>query len=316
MLNSFLVIFLFIVGLLLIIKGGDFFVDAATWFAEAFGIPKFIIGATVVSFATTLPELLVSLFASLKGNNVMAAGNAIGSVSANLGLIMGISIVCIPAMVKRSEFAFKGILMALTCALLWFFSRNGELNIFESIVMIMLFVIFMIENVLSAKKKIGADEKESVDKKEFLKNIVLFIIGIIGIVVGADMLVDNGSAIARMFGISEGIISVTIIAIGTSLPELVTTLTAISKKQSSLSIGNIIGANIIDLAVILPLCSLVAGGSSTVNHQTYAVDIPVCLGIIALSIIPPLLFKRLHRVQGILMLIVYFTYITYVCVTL
>ena len=131
-----LVIFLFLAGLLLIIKGGDFFVDSAVWFAEALNIPKFIIGATIVSFATTLPELLVSFFASLEGKNVMAAGNAIGSVSANLGLIMGISLLCIPAAVKRREFAFKGILMAATCLFLWLFSRDGNISILESIIML------------------------------------------------------------------------------------------------------------------------------------------------------------------------------------
>ena len=311
-----LVIFLFLAGLLLIIKGGDFFVDSAVWFAEALNIPKFIIGATIVSFATTLPELLVSLFASLEGKNVMAAGNAIGSVSANLGLIMGISLLCIPAAVKRREFAFKGILMAVTCLLLWLFSRDGNIGILESVIMLLCFVIFMTENTLVAKNNMSASEKNEIDKKDMGKNIALFIIGIAGIVFGSQLMVDNGSEIARMFGISEGIISVTIIAIGTSLPELVTTLTAISKKQSSLSVGNIIGANIIDLAVILPVCSLAAGGRAAVEMQTYAIDIPVCLGIILLAITPPLFFGRLYRSQGALMLICYASYIAYVCVTL
>lgn len=311
-----LVIFLFLAGLLLIIKGGDFFVDSAVWFAEALNIPKFIIGATIVSFATTLPELLVSLFASLEGKNVMAAGNAIGSVSANLGLIMGISLLCIPAAVKRKEFAFKGILMAITCLLLWLFSLNGNIGVWESIIMLLCFAMFMTENTLVAKNNISGSDKNEIDKKDIGKNIALFIIGIAGIVLGSQLMVDNGSEIARMFGVSEGIISVTIIAIGTSLPELVTTITAISKKQSSLSVGNIIGANIIDLAVILPICALAGGGNAAVEMQTYAIDIPVCLGIVILAITPPLLFGRLYRSQGALMLICYAFYIAYVCVTL
>ncbi len=314
--ESVLIIILFIAGLVLIIKGGDYFVDAASWFAEAFGIPKFIIGATVVSFATTLPELLVSLFASMQGKNLMAAGNAIGSVSANLGLIMGISVVCIPAVVKRSQFAFKGILMMVICAVLWFFARSGNIGIAPSILLLSLFLIFMAENISSAKKTSKDAETLSFTKKEAAKNVLFFLIGIAGIVIGADLMVDNGSEIARMFGISEGIISVTIIAIGTSLPELVTTLTAIAKKQSSLSIGNIIGANIIDLSVILPICSLVAKGNTPVAFQTYAIDIPVCLGIILISIIPPLIFQKLKRTQGVALLLVYAAYITYVCITI
>ena len=314
--SYFLVVLLFLIGLLLIIKGGDFFVDSAVWFAEALNVPKFIIGATIVSFATTLPELLVSLFASIQGKNIMAAGNAIGSVSANLGLIMGISVVCIPAAIKRGEFAFKGILMTLTCALLWLFARNGNIGIAESIIMLCVFALFMAENVLAAKKEMSASEKNEISRSDFGKNALLFIIGIAGIVAGSRLMVDNGSEIARIFGISEGIISITIIAIGTSLPELVTTVTAISKKQSSLSVGNIIGANIIDLAIILPICSLVSGGTAAVEAQTYAVDIPMCLGISLLAIAPPLIFGRLHRVQGALMLISYVAYITYACVTL
>lgn len=314
--SQLLVIVLFIIGLLLIIKGGDYFVDSAVWFAEALNVPKFIIGATIVSFATTLPELLVSLFASLSGKNVMAAGNAIGSVTANLGLIMGISLICIPAAVKRSEFAFKGTLMALVCALLWFFSKDGNLGTAESVIMLLFFALFMTENTLVAKKNISSSEKDEVDKKDLWKNILFFIIGIVGIVVGSQLLVDNGSEIARMFGISEGIISVTVIAIGTSLPELVTTLTAISKKQSSLSVGNIIGANIIDLCVILPLCSLVSAGGVSVEMQTYAIDIPVCFAIILMAIIPPLFFKRLFRSQGLLMLLSYAAYIAFICATL
>lgn len=314
--SHLIVIILFLIGLLLIIKGGDYFVDSAVWFAEALNVPKFIIGATIVSFATTLPELLVSLFASIEGKNVMAAGNAIGSVTANLGLIMGISLICIPSVIKRREFAFKGILMAVTCGLLWIFSKDGKLGILESIIMLLCFVIFMTENTLTAKNTMTSSDKEEISKKDLWKNIFFFIVGIAGIVLGSQLLVDNGSEIARMFGISEGIISVTIIAIGTSLPELVTTLTAISKKQSALSVGNIIGANIIDLAVILPICSLVSGGTAPVEMQTYAIDIPVCLGIIMMAIVPPLLFKRMYRIQGILMLVAYIAYIAFVCVTL
>ncbi|MDD6215008.1 MAG: calcium/sodium antiporter [Firmicutes bacterium] len=308
-----LVTVLFIIGLVLIIKGSDFFVDAAAWFAEISGIPKFIVGATVVSFATTLPELLVSLFASLQGKNLMAAGNAVGSVTANIGLIMAISIVCIPAVVKRNELAFKGILMAICCALLLVFARTGNFGILPSVVMLFIFAVFMTENIAAAKKSITETETVSSTKKEKLENLIKFIIGTAGIIVGAQLLVDNGTEIARMLGVSDGIIAVTLIAVGTSLPELVTTITAIIKKQSSLSIGNIIGANIIDLSVILPVCSLVAKGNTPIALQTYALDIPVCLAIILIAIVPPLITKKFSRIQGVVLLVSYATYIVYVC---
>lgn len=311
--NLIYVIIMFVIGLVLIVKGGDIFVDAATWIAEATGIPKFIIGATVVSFATTLPELLVSAIAATKGQNDMAIGNAVGSVTANVGLIMSISVICMPAIVKRKEIAFKGSLMILSVAALFAFSYSLQLSLWQSIVMIVIFAVFMIENIIDGKKSMSlSDEDESGPKatgKDVVINLLKFAIGAASIVVGADLLVDDGTILARKMGISEAIIGVTIIAIGTSLPELVTTITAITKKQSDLSIGNIIGANIIDLTMILPICGFLSGGVLPVGKQSAFLDMPVCLLVIAIAIIPTLIFKKLSRWQGILMASIYIGYI-------
>ena len=146
--NMIYVVIMFVLGLFFIVKGGDIFVDAATWIAEATGIPKFVIGATVVSFATTLPELLVSAIAATKGQNDMAVGNAVGSVTANVGLIMSISVLCMPALVKRKEVAFKGALMILAVAGLCVFSNNLSLSLWQSIILMAIFVVFMIENII------------------------------------------------------------------------------------------------------------------------------------------------------------------------
>lgn len=310
--NTIYVVIMFIIGLVLIVKGGDVFVDAATWIAEATGIPKFIIGATVVSFATTLPELLVSSIAAVKGQNDMAIGNAVGSVTANVGLIMSISVLCIPALVKRKEVAFKGALMILAVAALFAFSTDLNLNLWQSIIMIAIFAVFMVENLISGKKALGVAEEEQKPKvtaKAMAANIIKFIIGAAGIVVGADLLVDDGTVIATKLGVSEAIIGVTIIAVGTSLPELVTTLTAIAKKQSDLSIGNIIGANIIDLTMILPICAFLSGGTLPVGKQSAFLDMPICLLVICIAIIPTLIFKKLSRWQGALMVCIYIGYI-------
>ena len=163
--NIIYAVILFVIGLVLIVKGGDVFVDAATWIAEATGIPKFIIGATVVSFATTLPELLVSSIAAAKGQNDMAIGNAVGSVTANIGLIMSISVLCMPAVIKRSSVAIKGSLMILAVAALFAFSYDLDLNLWQSIIMIAIFAVFMIENIISGKKSLSADSGE-VEKTE------------------------------------------------------------------------------------------------------------------------------------------------------
>lgn len=310
--NIIFAVILFVIGIFFIVKGGDVFVDAATWIAEATGIPKFIIGATVVSFATTLPELLVSAIAATQGKNDMAVGNAVGSVTANVGLIMSISILCMPALVKRKEVAFKGFLMVGAVAALFVFTQSLSLSIWQSIIMIVIFAVFMVENIISGKASIGADgddEKPQINAKTVISNIAKFVIGAAGIVVGADLLVDDGTVIAKSLGVSEAIIGVTIIAVGTSLPELVTTITAIVKKQSELSIGNIIGANIIDLTLILPVCAFITNGSLPVGKQSAYLDIVICMTVIIIAIVPTVIFKKLSRWQGALMLCIYIAYI-------
>lgn len=307
--DTVITVALFALGLVLIIKGGDWFVDAAVWIANATGIPKFIIGATVVSLATTLPELTVSVTGVIDGELDMAVGNAVGSVTANIGLIMGISLVCLPAVIKRSQFWPKAVLMVAASALLWLTCSGGELTLTEGLLLLVIFALFIYDNIRSAKQNIGSEERESVDKKALPKMLLLFVLGIAAIVVGSQLLIDYGCKIAVLLGVPSAIIGVTMVAIGTSLPELVTTITAIAKKESSMSIGNIIGANVIDLTLILPICSMVAGGGLKIAEQSYALDMPVCLGVGLLAILPPLITGKLHRWQGVLLLLCYAAYV-------
>ena len=307
--DTVITVALFALGLLLIIKGGDCFVDAAVCIANATGIPKFIIGATVVSLATTLPELTVSVTGVIDGELDMAVGNAIGSVTANIGLIMGISLVCLPAVIKRSQFWPKAVLMVAASALLWLTCSGGELTLTEGLLLLVIFALFIYDNIRSAKQNISSEERESVDKKALPKMLLLFVLGIAAIVVGSQLLIDYGCKIAVLLGVPSAIIGVTMVAIGTSLPELVTTITAIAKKESSMSIGNIIGANVIDLTLILPICSMVAGGGLKIAEQSYALDMPVCLGVGLLAILPPLITGKLHRWQGVLLLLCYAAYV-------
>lgn len=307
--NIALTVFLFILGLVLIIKGGDWFVDAAVWFANLTGIPKFIVGATIVSIATTLPELTVSVTGVINGELDMAVGNAVGSVTANIGLIMGISLVCLPAAVKRSQLWLKAVLMSGAALLLWLLCSNGVLNFAPSLVLFVLFAIYIWDNIRDGKKNIGTDVREEVDRKDLPSNVILFVFGIASIILGSNLLIEYGSELALLLGVPAAIIGVTMVAIGTSLPELITTITAIRKKESSMSIGNIIGANVIDLALILPVCSTVAGGGLRIAPQSYAFDMPVCFGMSLLAILPPLLTGKLHRWQGVLMLLAYIAYV-------
>lgn len=307
--NIGLAVVLFMIGIVLVMKGGDIFVDAASWIAKAAGIPSFIIGATIVSIATTMPELIVSVIAAVEGKNDMAIGNAVGSVIANTGLILAISLIFMSIAIVRKEYLLQCVILAGCAAILWVGSLNGTLAPWASAVLFVIFVGFMVLNVLRAKKQVSETEKTKVTKKEVIKNIVMFILGAAGIVVGSRFLVNGGSEIATFFRVPERIIAVTLVAIGTSLPELVTTISAIRKKESSLSIGNIIGANIIDLSMILPICSAVSGGTLPIEGKSLSVDLPACLIIIGIALIPLLLRQKSSKLQGLAVLASYAVYL-------
>ena len=308
--NVAILLLMFLLGLILTVKGGDLFVDAACWMAEVSGIPKFFIGATIVSLCTTLPELLVSLMASASGSIGIAVGNAVGSVNANLGLIMGISLVWTAGAVSRRQQAFKYIMMAAAIVLMLLFSLGGRLTIPGSILLLLLFAANMAESVRGAKKSMSAApaDRPRADRHTVAVNLVKFVLGVAGIVIGARLLVDYGTKLAQLLGVPDSVIGATLVAVGTSLPELVTTLTALVKKQSSLSIGNIVGANIIDLTLILPLCSLVSGKALPMLRQNLLLDMPVCLVMVLIAILPPLITRKFHRTQGLTLLAAYAVY--------
>lgn len=311
------VILLFALGIFLVVKGGDVFVDAAVWISKVTGIPTFIIGTTIVSLATTLPELLVSIMAAIKGSTEMAISNGVGSVIANAGLIMSISIIAMPMAVHGRVFWKKGMLMLVATAVLLAFSADGNLNAIESIIMLLILCMFVYININYVKN--GAEEidskidednfKKRVKSREIILNIAKFILGTAGIIVGARLLVNYGSKLARILGVSESVIAITLVAIGTSLPELITTISAIAKKQSSLSIGNIIGANIIDITLILSSCSLISGGALPVGRQSITLDLPVGLLIMLIGIIPTFFGAKFRRWQGFSMMAGYIGYI-------
>lgn len=302
---------LFAVGLLCIIKGGDWFVDSAAWLAEVTGIPKFVVGATIVSVATTLPELIVSVMAAMDTPPKvdMAVGNAVGSVIANTGLILAISLLFMAGGVNRKQFAGKALLLIASAAALLVFCLSGQVTVWAGLVLLAIFLLYIWDSLRQGKADMGGEEKLPFDKAELPKRILFFVLGAAGIVIGARLLVDNGSDLARILGVPENIIALTFVAIGTSLPELVTAITAIVKKQSSLSVGNIIGANIIDLTLILPVCALVSGGSLPVNQQTFTLDLPVCLAMTLVAMVPTLITGKLRRWQGGVLLVGYAAYL-------
>ena len=320
--NSLMIYILFAVGLVLIVKGGDWFVDGASWIAEVTGIPKFIIGATIVSIATTLPEIIVSTIAAFEGHSIlvsgvanaaalsqgkvsMAIGNGIGSVICNTALIMALSLVFMPIAVNKKDFTPKALLVL---------SLGGSVSIMGAAVLLVIFVLFMLENIRSAKSQPDDEETEKpqVTRKEMLMHIGMIIAGAVCIVIGSNLLVNNGTEIARMLGVSEAIIAVTMVALGTSLPELVTAITSIVKKQASMSVGNVVGANIIDVTLILAICSFVYRGNLPVSTINIYLDFPVAIIASAIAVIPPVLTGKFHRYQGIALLCLYIAYLAIV----
>lgn len=320
---------LFAFGLLIIIKGADWFVDGATWLAEVTGMPKFIIGATIVSIATTLPEIIVSSMAAFEGFSIlssgvenaqilatervgMAIGNSVGSVVCNTAMIMAISIMFMPTEIDRKKFGPRVVILAAAIAALVGFTVDGELSAKASIVLLVIFGMYIFENIKSTKTDLEddyIDEKPQSDKKTIARNTVGIVIGSFCVVIGSRLIVNCGSEIAKSWGVSEAMIGVTMVAIGTSLPELVTAIVAVIKKQPSISIGNVIGANVIDIALIMPICTLIYSGSLPVSEQNIYLDFPVCLLVSVIALVPAVIGKKFYRWQGVLLLLVYIAYI-------
>lgn len=298
-------------GLIFIIKGGDYFVDAATWTARVTGIPEFIIGATIVSLATTLPEATVSILSAIQNQPSMAVGNAIGSTICNTGLILGIYNIVKPSNVNSRVFVSKGILLIISLLTFWYLSKSFIINFQASIILLGLLCIYFIFSLVIAgykKKKNRSVKSKTVSKKEWLPNIAKFIFGAILILLGADLLVKHGVSIAQMWGIPSAVISLTLIALGTSLPELVTSITALIKGHAGLSIGNILGANILNITMVIGLSSQFM--PLHISEQMYFIDIPVSILLNLFLVIPSIFSKRISRGQSILLLLIYFSYIT------
>ena len=306
-------VLLFIVGLLCLIKGGDWFVDGATGIARRFKVPELLIGATVVSIGTTLPEVMVSTTSALTGHGEIAYGNAIGSVICNAALIAAITISVRPGKVDPKSLRVPVVFFFAAAALYagvayttGYFSRP------IGFVLLAMFVAYMVCNVLAMKNAPAPEEEEEhTEEMSFAKEIGLLVIGAALIAVGADLLVDNGTLIAQALGVPESVIALTFVALGTSLPELVTAITSLAKGHGSLSLGNVIGANVFNLVLVCGMSISVAPFSIPQNatimgiNSSLVMDLPVMFAVMLILTVPALLKGKLSRWQGVLMLCIY-----------
>ena len=310
-------VLLFIVGLLFLIKGGDWFVDGASALARRFHLPELLIGATVVSIGTTLPEVMVSTMSAVSGHGEIAYGNAIGSVICNSALIAAITIAVRPGKVDpktlKTPVIFFFIAAAIYCVAAY---AMGEFTRPLGFVMLAMFVAYMVANVLQMKKAPAAAEAEAEaenagEEMSLTKTLVLLVLGAVLIALGANLLVDNGTLIAQALGVPESVIALTFVALGTSLPELVTAITSLVKGCSDLSLGNIVGANVFNLVLVSGVSVTLAPFSIPQNstimgiNSSLVMDLPVMFAVMLLLTVPALLKGRLSRWQGVLLLCIY-----------
>ena len=308
-------VLLFIVGLLCLIKGGDWFVDGATGIARRFHVPELLIGATVVSIGTTLPEVMVSATSAVSGHGEIAYGNAIGSVICNTALIAALTIAIRPSEADRRSLRTPVIFFFIAAV---FYAAiaytNGAFTRLAGIVLLVMFVVYMVLTVRQSFRDTvqagGADE--AIDGTPSMgKDILLLVIGAAFIAVGANLLVNNGTLIAQGLGVPESVIALTFVALGTSLPELVTAITSLAKGHGALSLGNVIGANVFNLVLVSGVSVTLAPFSIPQNstiagmNASLVMDIPVMFAVMLLLTLPALIKGKLSRPQGIALLCIY-----------
>lgn len=311
---------LIILGFILLIKGADFLVEGAKLIAKKFHVPEIVIGLTIVSIGTSFPELFVSLASIINGSSDMAIGNIIGSNLCNLLLILGLSALIRPVKFQR-ETRLIEIPMCLIITLVFLIFCNTELKIvrFEAIILLFMFVMFILYTIFMAIKGEEFDREEmlietkiekSEEKISILKNILYIVIGIILLKIGGNFTVNNSVELARKFNLSEKIIGLTILSIGTSLPELVTSVTASIKNDSDIAIGNIIGSNVFNILLIIGTSSVIRPLSYNVSYNMQMSILIIAMILLALfAIIPPK--NKMSRIEGLIYLIMYILYIKF-----
>ncbi len=309
---------LFAVGVVLLIKGGDWFVDSAVGIAKRFRVPEIIIGATVVSIGTTLPEVMVSVTAALNHNGAIAYGNAIGSIICNTALIAALTIAIRPAPVNKKAVVTPVVFFFVSAAIYMVAAYVfGRFDRWMGIVMLVVFGVYMATTIYNGFKnpEVAHSEDENDDGGSLLKNIIVLVISAALIAVGADMLEGSSVALATMAGIPTEVVGVTIVALCTSLPELVTAVTALLKGHGALSLGNIIGANIFNLVLVSGAAVtlspfVIPEGSKLLGYNTsQLVEIPLMVTVMALMTLPAVWKGKLRRWQGVTLLGIYAAFV-------
>lgn len=317
---------LLIIGFVLLIKGADIFVDGASKVAKKFGIPAVIVGLTIVSIGTSAPELAVSIISSLKGANEITMGNVLGSNIFNTLMVLGITSIIMPIAIKKSTIGkdFVISIMVTIILLVLTFSKvlwggTSEISRISGIILLILCVAYIISLIIATKKgNLENDNNDNIESEnneevKILTCIVKIIVGVAGVVFGGQMVVNSATAIATAFGMSQKLIGLTIVAVGTSLPELVTSMMAALKGENDIALGNVLGSNIFNILLIL-------GTASTISPIAVApqLGIDLIFLIVVTLILGAFMFigkngeSKLSRKEGIILVLIYVAYVVYI----
>lgn len=312
---------LLIIGFFFLIKGADLFVDGAASIARKFNIPSMIIGLTIVAMGTSAPEAAVSITSSLSGQNDMSVANVVGSNFFNILVVLGVSAIISKLPVQKNTIKKDTPFLLMVSGLLLLFGFNKYISRIEGLILLIVFVYFLYSTVKMAKSVTNLDsssdneialaESDTTTQTPILKTVILSIIGILGIVIGGDMVVDSATSIATLLGMSSNLVGLTIVAIGTSLPEFVTSIVAIKKGETEIAIGNVIGSNIFNILLVLGLATFI----SPITISTLAlIDI---IFMLCITIVLYLFMKKdysLVKKHGIILVGIYIVYMSYTIV--
>ena len=309
---------LLIIGFFFLIKGADLFVDGAASIARKFNIPSMIIGLTIVAMGTSAPEAAVSITSSLSGQNDMSVANVVGSNFFNILVVLGVSSLISKLPVQKNTIKKDTPFLLIVSGLILVFGINKYISRIEGLILLIVFVYFLYSTVKMAKSATNLDsssdneialaESDTTTQTPILKTVILSVIGILGIVIGGDMVVDSATSIATLFGMSANLVGLTIVAIGTSLPEFVTSIVAIKKGETEIAIGNVIGSNIFNILLVLGLATFI----SPITISTLAlIDI---IFMLCITILLYLFMKKdysLLKKHGIILVGIYIVYMSY-----
>lgn len=312
----FLYILLLIVGMGFLIKGADFFVDGSSKIAKTLKISPLIIGLTLVSIGTSLPELSVSVNSSIQQLNDLSLGNVVGSNIFNVFVVIGSSALFTPMLVSKTMFKYDIPILIFIYIVLFLFAfaiTPNVINLAESIILLLMFILYICFLILRSKK--FADEKveEVIDDKprKWYINVIFIVIGLVGIIGGGELVVESASKIATSLGMSELLVGLTVVAVGTSLPELVTSIVAAKKHENDIAVGNAIGSCIFNILLILGLSSTISNGGAKVE-KSHIIDMSFMLLSVILVFLFAIKNRKIGRIAGIILIILYIVYLVYI----